>query len=127
MKRGKRRAFSLLELTLVIAIMGALMAVALVAAGPKLLRAKAGATKATMRVVKQELMAYEGDKNALPTALAQLVPEYIEDKPPKDGWDQDFYYRTPGTGGKPYDLISRGKDGQLDTQDDINIWTLTDQ
>lgn len=124
--RSGRSGFSLLELTLVIAIMGVLMAVAAVAFGPKLLRAKKSATVATMKTVKQELTAYEGDNNAFPAALAMLAPNYLE-KAPIDGWGREFYYKVPGTGGRPYDLISRGEDGQLDTPDDLNVWTIDEK
>lgn len=126
MKRAQSlapRAFSLLELTLVVAIMGVLLAVVAIAFGPRLLRAKARATEATMQTTKQALITCEGDTNAMPAALTGLVGPYLE-KLPKDGWGRDFYYKTPGANGKPFDLISRGPDGQLDTADDINIWIL---
>ena len=39
-----------------------------------------------------------------------------------DGWKQPFIYRYPSNHGKEFDLISRGKDGVLETEDDFVNW-----
>lgn len=118
-----RRAFSLIELSLVIAIMGILMTVAVVAFGPKLMQAKTRATEASLRTVQSQIDSYYVDQNAYPPTLAALVPNYLRSVP-ADGWKRPFYYRVPGAMGKPYDLISFGEDGQPETPDDISVWDL---
>lgn len=124
--RRTRRAFSMLELTLAIAIMAILMTAASIALLPRVLRAKTTVTKSTMRTVEQSIGEFRTFNNRYPAALTELVPEFIE-KPPKDGWKNDFQYRVPGAGGMPYDLISAGDDGQFGTQDDINIWMIDEE
>ncbi len=121
--RRMRRAFSLIELTLVIAIMGILMTVAVIAFAPRLFQAKVAATKATMRTVQSDLDSYYIQNNAYPATLNVLVPTY-QQTVPMDGWKRAFYYRVPGAAGRPYDLISYGEDGQPETADDISVWDL---
>ncbi len=122
-KRRARRGFSLLELPLVILIIGVLMGVAAVAFGPALLRGKTTATKASMTTLKRSITEFQGINNQYPTVLASLEPDFV-DPLPVDGWDNPFYYAAPGTGGRPFDLISGGEDGAYGTADDINVWTM---
>lgn len=122
-RKLRRGGFSLIELTLVIAIMGILMGVAVIAFGPRLMQAKTRATEASLRVVAQEIDSYYVNNNTYPTTLNALVPNYLKSLP-MDGWKRPFYYRVPGAHGKPYDLISFGEDGQPDTADDISVWDL---
>lgn len=121
--KRNRRGFSMLELTLAIAIMAILMTAASIALIPRVLRAKDTVTRNTMKTVEQSLDEYRAFNNQYPATLAQLAPEYIKEAP-KDGWKRDFQYRAPGAGGMPYDLISAGDDGEFGTSDDIDIWTM---
>jgi len=36
---------------------------------------------------------------------------YIKKDVPADPWGRPYYYRSPGEGGRPYDLLSYGGDG----------------
>src|SRR5881409_1095626 len=36
---------------------------------------------------------------------------YLKKDTPRDPWDHPYYYRAPGEGGRPYDLLSYGADG----------------
>lgn len=124
-----RRGFSLLEITLVLAIIGVLMAVAAVNVIGGAERAKIRATKASMETVVTQLKTYHLENNKYPESLLLLVtskPAYLE-KLPKDGWDRDFYYRVPGRNNRPYDLISFGQDGEGNTEDDIDYWVTSGQ
>ena len=120
-RRGAgRRGFSMIEMTLVIALIGVLMTVAVVAFVPQLLSGKERATKATMRQVDSFMGPYRAANNAYPTALAQLAPNYLKTAP-KDAWGREFHYQVPGLNNRAYDLISAGDDGQFGTADDIDL------
>jgi general secretion pathway protein G len=45
------------------------------------------------------------------------------DKVPKDAWDQDFIYVSPGVN-KPFELRSVGPDRKEGTEDDLDVWNL---
>lgn len=125
-----RRAFSLLEITLVVAIIGVLMAVAAVSVMGQAERAKVKATKASMQTITTAIKSYHLENSKYPDTISMLVtakPPYLE-KTPQDGWTNEFYYRVPGAGGRPFDLISFGPDGKGGSnEDDINVWTMDDK
>ena len=121
------RGFSLLELTLVLAIMGILMAVVAYNVMGQGAQAKAKATKASMSVLDAALKNYNLNYSSFPPGLAALVAAKILDpaKPLKDAWDTDIYYDPRGTDkDHPYILKSAGEDKQLGTDDDIDIWNM---
>lgn len=123
--RRTTRGFSLLELMLVLAIIGVLMAVAAVNVLGAGTRAKARATMATMATIKTQLAAYQLENSNYPPDLRTLVTaKYLDDKKNADGWGRALYYAAPGLNNKPYDLISYGEDGQGGNPDDIDVWTM---
>lgn len=81
----------------------------------------------TMKEIVGALEAFKKDNRRYPGALADLVtrPKYLDPKTtkwpaagyikaiPKDAWNKDFFYRYPGTGGHPFDLMSMGEDGKF--------------
>ena len=125
--RRSARAFSLLELSLVLLIMGLLMGVAaynLMGAGN---RAKGRTTQATMVIVKGAIMTYQLHENTYPVDLDALVKgknPYLEDKKNADGWGMALRYAVPGRDGHPFSLVSAGEDQQFGTEDDLDIWLL---
>ena len=123
---ARRRAFSLLELTLVIAIMGILIAVTTYAIGARGDAAKIRATQASLRVISTSLKEYHLTHNAYPPDLRVLVTaKYIEDGGLADGWSRDFFYDPRGNGtDQPFALGSSGPDGTVGGEDDINVWTM---
>ncbi|MEL6329169.1 MAG: type II secretion system protein GspG [Planctomycetota bacterium] len=122
--RGRGRAgFSLIELTLVIVILGILMGAAAVAFAPQIDRAKVRTTEVTLRTIKSKLQEYEGIYSVLPQDLSALVPDYVDEGGLEDGWNNAIYYRIqPTNPDQGFKLVSLGKDGKLNTEDDIDGW-----
>lgn len=124
--RRMARGFSLLELTLVLAIIGILMAVAAVNILGQGTKAKIQATKATINVVGSALKQYNLDNSAYPPTLQALISSrLLDNKKIQDGWKRDLYYDARGRNrDQPFILGSSGDDGIMGNEDDINIWTM---
>lgn len=122
----KRRAFSLLELMLVVAIIGILMGVVAYNLAGATTKTKVRASKISMETIKGALSAYNAEQSSYPPTLLPLVSGKFlaDDKALKDGWQRDFFYSPQGLNEKPFQLISLGEDGQPGTADDIDIWTM---
>lgn len=132
---GRARAFTLIELLAVIAILGLIAAFAV----PQVLKWVSGARTDSARVQIEALGAsidlYRLEVGSFPPDLQALVeqPPGVErwDGPylrkrviPKDPWGNDYVYRYPGQHGD-YDLISLGADnteGGEGEQRDIVSW-----
>ena len=72
---------------------------------------KVDTTKTTINAIETGLKLYKARHGSFPTmsqGLAALVSEKMLDKPPKDGFNNDYVYLNEG--GK-YTIISYGKDG----------------
>ncbi|MFT4557647.1 MAG: general secretion pathway protein G [Porticoccaceae bacterium] len=133
----RRNAFTLIEVLLVLAIIGAIMSMVV----PKLLgrqkHANADATRISVRGVEQALKLYAldhgGDYPPVSDGLKSLVQSpnardnrwrgpYLE-KPPTDAWGSTLEYLFPGRnnpGG--FDVVSPGPDRVSGTDDDIGNW-----
>ncbi len=125
--RLARPGFSLLEITLVLVIIGMLMAVAAVNLLGGAERARTRTTKISMKTIQTSIKDYQlNHAGTPPQTLSVLVAEkYLEDTALKDGWDQNFYYSVTATNQeRPYNLISNGPDKQPGTEDDISVWTI---
>lgn len=118
--------FSLLELTLVLAIIAALMGVAAFALLGQGTAAKVTASQASMRILQTAIGQYQLRESQYPDSLQRLVSAgYVEARSVNDAWKRPFYYRVPGLGGRPYTLLSGGADGDLNTApDNIDVWLL---
>ena len=80
-RRPRRGGFSVLELTIAIAILGVMMAVAGFAFVPMILGARVKATEATMKTVDSSIKNYFAAKGTFPPNLQSLVPNYMETMP----------------------------------------------
>lgn len=123
-RRTRARGFSLLELTLVIAIMGILMGVVawnLVGQGQS---ARVSATQIQMQQIQQAIEGHIATTGNAPTGLDVLVTGgKIKADSLMDAWDQPFYYAPKPAGQTPaFDLRSPGPDQMMQTEDDINLW-----
>jgi len=125
-KKTRRRGFSLLELMLVLAIMGILMAVVAYNVMGQGEKAKVSATKTTLRMVQNCLNQYNLENSCFPATLQQLiVARILDNKPIQDGWKNDLMYNPNGASkDQPYDLFSAGPDKVIGTEDDISVWMM---
>jgi general secretion pathway protein G len=131
--RARSRAFTFIEIMLVVTIIGVLMAVVVPRMTNRAKGAKIQAAKATIHNTKSALQMFEVKAGRFPTTeegMGALVtkPSDLDDdewdgpymeEPPKDPWNQDLIYKSPGENNKDFDLISKGPDRQEGTDDDI--------
>lgn len=116
------RGFTILELLAVIAIiaiLGTIVTINLVGAQDK---ARITKSKADMKTIAGALDLYRGQYGIYPPTgqLGVLVTENIIKNVPKDAWQREFGYFSPGSyGGVNYDfiLVSGGPDQNSDTDD----------
>ncbi|MEZ6244040.1 MAG: type II secretion system protein GspG [Phycisphaerales bacterium] len=126
-RRHSRPGFSLLEITLVLVIIGMMMAVAAVSLLGNAKRASIKTTKISMTTIQSAIKNYMLEHAGTPPASLNVLvtDDYLENKALKDSWDQPFYYTLNSADQlHPYQLISNGPDKQPGTEDDINIWTM---
>jgi prepilin-type N-terminal cleavage/methylation domain-containing protein len=133
MKRNRvevRRAFSLLEITLVVLLIGILMAVVAFNVPGYLLRTRMKATWASMRTIKTALVTYSGfNGGQYPPSLAVLqqgtAPLIDPTAKLQDAWNNAFIYAPSSPDGQhPYSLYSKGPNGVFESGggDDLDIW-----
>lgn len=118
--RNRQRGFTLIELLIVIVILGLLVGLV----GPRMF-GKVGTAKLKTAQAQIELLAtavdtFRLDMGRYPTELNELVNKsddkkwegpYLPKRVPKDSWDNPYEYKSPGEGGRDYDIISYGADG----------------
>jgi general secretion pathway protein G len=124
--RASARGFSLLELTLVLVILGVLMAVAAFNVLGQGEKAKIVATKATLATIKNAINQYQLEQSAYPPDLSTLVVvKILEAGKLNDGWKRPLIYDPAGPSPEqPFILYSRGPDGVAPSQDDISAWEM---
>ena len=134
MKKTKK-AFTLIELMLVVIIIGALVAMVMPRFTGRGEQARSAAAEADIRAnIATALKLYELDNgnfpgteeglNALlnkPGSATNWNGPYLEKKP-IDPWAREYKYKSPGEHRPDYDLYSLGKDGQEGTADDVKNW-----
>ena len=123
----QRKAFTLIEIMIVVVILGLLAAVASVGVLGQIEKAKKATTKANLKILHSAVITLYMDIGRYPTeeeGLKALVekpvdadnwrPEgYLETTTiPMDGWDHDFIYELHPASGKPFQIKSLGADGE---------------
>lgn len=120
-----RPAFSLIEITAVILLIGILAAGAAVAILPQVQKAKVNTTKNSMRVIKTGIENYIISNSTPPPNLQALIPTYLASGSDKDSWGSDFYYRVTNDANHPFELVSAGPDKDFTTPtDNIDLWAM---
>lgn len=90
------------------------------------------AARDDLQILNSALEAYRADYGFVPTAqqgLNALIQApagatswhgpYYAGLIPKDPWQHDFIYRSPGANGAHYDLLSCGPNGKEGDGDDV--------
>lgn len=124
-QRAKRKAFTLIELMVVIlilAILAALIVPRVIGRADDAKRAKASADIATLDSAIQQ---FRLDNDRYPTteeglsALRQAPQDaknwrgpYLDKPLPPDPWQNQYIYESPGPNGQDFLVQSYGKDGQ---------------
>lgn len=128
MKHAKntRRGFTLLELTLVIALLGVLMAIVVTQVAGTGARQKLKLTRAGLESVKGALDSYNIEYSAYPPDLdtmARLKPPMVDARKLKDPWDSPYVYDNRKINDdQPFTLGSAGPDKVVGNEDDLSVW-----
>jgi len=126
-----KRAFTLVELMLVIVIISILGSIVVPRLAGRAEKARQVAAKADVEAnLPAALDMYDMDVGEYPQNLQDLVEDSGADnwagpylkKLPRDPWGKDYYYKNPGDRGLDYDLASLGRDGTLGSEDDVVGW-----
>ena len=131
-----RRAFTLIELLLVMVILAVLATLVLPRFTGRAEDTKKTAAAADISNIELALEMFEKDCGTYPSSqegLAALINQpgnvqnwkgpYLKKGLPKDPWGNTYLYRCPGQYGVDFDLYSCGPNGQEGDDDDINNWT----
>lgn len=130
-----QRAFTLIELLLVLVILGILAAIVVPKFSGRTEQARQAAAQTQIANFSTALDAYEVDNGKYPqgkNGLNDLVSEprdaqswkgpYLKDIP-LDPWQKPYLYQAPGkNNSSSYDLSSMGPDGRENTDDDVTNW-----
>ena len=124
--RSVQRGMTLIEIMVVVAIIGMLMGTVGVYAFGRFEKAKVTDTKMVIKNVEAALVHYQTENtDSCPKGLGDLVTEKILSKEPLDAWGQQLIFKCPGEHNPDgADIVSKGKDKQEGTADDIKSWEL---
>jgi general secretion pathway protein G len=131
-----RRAFTLVEMMLVVVIIGILAALVIPKIAGQSQEARITVAHADIfGGIKSALDQFEVDNGYYPKNLADLIqqphdaknwhgPYFDPPQIPQDPWGNNYVYSCPGKHNPTtYDLWSIGPDGKSGTDDDIGNWT----
>ena len=132
---SRRRAFTLVEMLLVLVILGVLAAIVYPKVAGRGEQARQTAAQSQIAAFKTALDAFEVDNGYYPkgrNGLLDLIQKprdavnwrgpYLESIP-KDPWQNEYIYSNPGKHNpNSYDILSVGPDGREGTEDDVGNW-----
>lgn len=130
----KKKAFTLIELMLVVIIIGVLAALVMPRLVGRSEQARIAAAKSDITNIGLALDLFEMDIGRYPTteeglaalradpaSLAGWKGPYLK-KDPKDPWGRQYVYKTPGSHNSDIDIYSSGANGAEGDSDDIGNW-----
>ena len=134
---SRLRAFTLIELLLVLVILGILAAIVVPKFAGRTEQARQTAAQSQIANFGTMLDAFEVDMGSYPkgkNGLQDLVQAprdaqnwkgpYSKSAIPNDPWGHPYVYECPGKHNpNSYDLMSIGPDGRANTDDDVTNWT----
>lgn len=125
-KRSSELGMTLLEIMIVLAIIGSLMAFLIPQVTSRLNKSKIGQTKIAIGQLVQSLNNFQIDCGKFPTSLEMLSkpdpecqnwgPDPYMKKIPKDAWGRDFTYEVSGTN---FTIKSPGYNGKEITSEEL--------
>jgi len=134
----QRKAFTLIELLLVMVILVVLAGVVVTRFGNRTEQARDAAAKTDIQAIDTAIEAFQVDCQRYPTneeGLGALItaPAGVQDKwkgpylkrndVPVDPWNRPYVYHYPGAHNtSSYDLLSMGPDGR-EGGDDVDNWS----
>jgi len=129
-KQKGQRGFTLIELMIVIVIIGILATLLIPRIMERPEEARRIKAMADIKTIESALKLYKIDSGTYPTTEQGIealikkpdtspVPKkwreggYLEGNAvPKDPWSNAYYYTSPGTDGRDYEIVSYGHDGE---------------
>jgi general secretion pathway protein G len=125
-RRSVERGMTLIEIMVVVAIIGMLMGTVGVYAFGRFEKAKITDTKMVIKNVEAAMVHYQTENtDSCPKSIMDLVTQKIMPKEPKDAWGESLIFKCPGDKNPDgADIVSKGKDKQEGTADDIKSWEL---
>jgi general secretion pathway protein G len=118
----QQSGFSLIEILVVMALIGIVIALVANRIGDGAVRGKVNATKIAIDSIGGKIETYQLDNGSLPDRLEDLVNKpgsadnwsgpYAKEKELLDPWNHAFVYRKSGSEDGDYELYSLGPDGK---------------
>lgn len=132
------RAFTLVEMLLVLVILGTLAAIVVPKFAGRTEQAKVTAAATEISSLETALDSFEVDNGYFPAGedgLIDLVQEpndtqnwhgpYLSKMITADPWGNPYIYESPGRNNEnSYDIMSMGRDGRVGGDDDITNWDV---
>lgn len=132
-RNTRHDGMTLIEIMIVIAILGLLAGIVGVNVMGSLEEGRRQSALTQIKNLDSALKLYNRDCAKYPSTAEGLNALVVKpascqrwkpymDTIPNDPWGNPYEYFHPGTHGHEVEIISRGKDGQLNTQDDVVSW-----